>query len=131
MEYIPNKNHKSLESEVDESDEDIEGNDHAYEKEVKILFCLYQLHNIESPSVSPAQVLNKALAEGQNPVSLTTEPSGEVLAFLKDFSYGIFHFGNATREIPITRSQYIHDSLKCFDNTFARSTTYIPHNFID
>ena len=59
MEYIPNKNHKSLEDEVDERDEDIEGNDHAYEKEVKILFCLYQLHNIESPSASLAQVLIK------------------------------------------------------------------------
>ena len=131
MEYIPNKNHKSLESEVDESDEDIEGNDHTYEKEVKILFCLYQLHNIEGPSVSPAKVLNKALAEGQNPVSLTTEPSGEVLAFLKDFPYGIFYFGNTTRELPITRSQYIHNNLKRFDNTFARSATYIFHNFID
>ena len=131
MEYIPNKNHKSLEDEVDERDEDIEGNDHAYEKELKILFCLYQLHNMESPSVSPAQVLNKALAEGQNPVSLTSKPSGELLVFLKDFPFGIFHFGNATREMPITRSQYIHDSLKCFDNTFVRSTAYILHNFID
>ena len=131
MEYIPNKNHKSLEGEVDESDEDIEGNDHAYEKEVKILFCLYQLQNMESPSVSPAQVLNKALAEGQNPISLTSKPSRELLVFLKDFPFGIFHFGNATREMPITRSQYIHDSLKCFDNTFVRSTAYILHNFID
>ena len=37
------QNRKRVEGEIDDSDEDIEGYDHAYEKRCKILCCLYQL----------------------------------------------------------------------------------------
>ena len=59
-----------------------------------VLPNLTVLHNIENPSVSPAQVLNIAPGERQIPVSFTTEPNCEALAFPKYFPYGRFHFGN-------------------------------------
>ena len=126
---LTDENHKHVEGEIVDSDEDIEGNDHAYEKEVRdsVLLLPTVLHNTEGPSVSPAQVLNKAPGEGQIPVSFITEPIPEALAFPKDFPYGQFHFGNTTREMPITPSQYIHAHLKCFDNRFAESPIYIFH----
>ena len=85
------------------------------------------LHNIEGLSVSPAQVLNIAPDEGQISFSYTTEPNWEALAFPKDFPYERFHFGNTTREVPITPSQYVHACLKCFDNRFAKNPIYIFH----
>ena len=85
------------------------------------------LHNIEGPSVFTAQVLNIAPGEGQIPVSFTTESNWEALAFPKDFPYGRFHFGDTTREMPITPSQYIRARLKCFDNRFPKNPIYIFH----
>ena len=74
---LTDENHKHVEGEMDDSDEDTEGNDYAYEKEVQdsVLPLPTVLHNIEDPSVSPAQVFNIAPGEGQIPVSFTTEPS--------------------------------------------------------
>ena len=84
---LTDENHKHVEGEIDDSDEDIEGNDHAYEKEVRdsVLLLPTVLHTTEGPSVSPTQVLNKAPGEGQIPVSFTTEPIWEALAFQKIF----------------------------------------------
>ena len=87
------------------------------------------LDNIEGASVSPAQVLNEAPGEGQIPVSFTTEPNWEALAYPKDFSYGRFHFGDTTREVPITPSQYVHARLKCFDNRSAKNPIYVFYAF--
>ena len=74
---LTDENHRHVEGEIDDSDEDTEGNDHAYEKEVQdsVLPLPTVLHNIEDPSVSPAQVLNIAPGEGQIPVSFITELS--------------------------------------------------------
>ena len=123
---LTDENHRHVEGEIDDSDEDTEGNDHAYEKEVQdsVLPLPTVLHNIEDPSVSPAQVLNIAPGEGQIPVSFTTEPYWEAFPFPKYFLYGRFHFGNAAREVPIT-SQNIHAHLECFDNKFGRNPIYI------
>ena len=85
------------------------------------------LHNIEGPSVFTAQVLNIAPGEGQIPVSFTTESNREASAFPKGFPYGRFHFGDTTREMPITLSQYIRACLKCFDNRFPKNPIYIFH----
>ena len=86
---------------------------------------LIVLHNIESPSVSPAQVFNVAPGGGEIPVSFTTEPNWEALAFPKYFPYGRFHFVDTTREVPTTPSQYINARLKWFDNRFAKNLIYI------
>ena len=127
--FLTDKNHKRVEGEIDDSDEDIEGNYHAYKKEVQdsVLSLPTVLHNIEDPSVSPVQVLNIAPGEGQISDLFTTEPNWEVLAFQKDFPCGRFHFGDTTREVPITPSQYIHACLKCFDKRFAKNPIYIFH----
>ena len=84
---LTDENHRHVEGEIDDSDEDTEGNDHAYEKEVQdsVLPLPTVLHNIEDPSVSPAQVLNIAPGEGQIPVSFTTEPYWEAFPFQNIF----------------------------------------------
>ena len=122
---LTDQNHKCVEGEIDDNDEEIEENDHAYEKEVEdsVLPLPTVLLNIEGPS-SPAQVLNIAPGEGQITVTFTTEPYWEALAFPKDFPYGRFHFGDNTREVPTTPSQYIHARLKCFDNRFSKNPIY-------
>ena len=126
---LTDKNHKRVEGEIDNSDEDIEGNDHAYKKEVQdsVLSLPTVLHNIEDTSISPVLVLNIAPGEGKIPDSFTTEPNWEELAFQKDFPYGSFRFGDTTREVPITPSQYIHACLKYFDKRFAKNPIYIFH----
>ena len=89
---LTDENRKDVEGEIDDSDEDIEGNDHAYENEVQdsVLLLLTVLHSIEGPSVFPAQFLNIAPGEGQIPVSFATEPNWEALAFPKDFLFEDF-----------------------------------------
>ena len=113
---LTDKNHKHVEGGIGDSDENTEGNDHACEKEVQdsVLPLPTVLHNIEGPSVSPAQVLNIAPGESQIPDSFTTKPNWEPLAFPKDFHYRRFSFGDTTREVPIASSQYIYACLKCF-----------------
>ena len=49
---------------------------------------------------SPSEIVNIAPGEGQIPVSFTSEPNWEGLAFPKDYSTGKNHF-NEEREIPI------------------------------
>ena len=89
---LTDENRKRVEGEIDDSDEDIEGNDHAYENEVQdfVLLLLTVLHSIEGPSVFPAQFLNIAPGEGQIPVSFATEPNWEALTFPKDFLFEDF-----------------------------------------
>ena len=89
---LTDENCKHVEGETDDSDEDIEENNHAYENEVQdsVLLLLTVLHSIEGPSVFPAQFLNIAPGESQIPVSFATEPNWEALAFLKDFLFEDF-----------------------------------------
>ena len=56
---------------------------------------------------SPNEIVNIAPGEGQIPVSFTSEPNWEALAFPKYYSTGKNHF-NERREIPITPSKYVH-----------------------
>ena len=103
---LTDQNHKRVEGEIDDSDKDIEGNDHVFEKGVQDSVQLLPTvsHNIESP----AQVLNVAPGECQIPDPFTTDPNCEALAYLEGFPLGKFHFGDTTSEVPITPSQYIH-----------------------
>ena len=57
------------------------------------------LHNIEGPSVYPAQVPNISPGEAQIPVSFATERNCEALAFPKNFPYGRFCFRDIAREV--------------------------------
>ena len=71
-------------------------------------------------------IVNIAPGEGEIPVSFTSEPNWEALAFPKDYSTGRNHF-NEEREIPITPSKYVHTRLKCCDDRFASNPQYIFH----
>ena len=73
------------------------------------------LHEKDGPSISANQVLNIAPGEGQIPVSFTTEPKWEALAFPKDFPHGRGHYSDETREVSNSIS-YARAQLKCFDN---------------
>ena len=64
---------ESNNSDQTDSDDDIEGNDKFKEKELK-------------ESSSPSEIVNIAPGEGQIPVSFTSEPNWEALAFPKDYS---------------------------------------------
>ena len=75
---------------------------------------------------SPNEIVNVAPGEGQIPVSFTSEPNWEALAFPKDYSIRRNHF-NEEREISITHSKYVHTSLKSCDDRFASNPQYIFH----
>ena len=75
---------------------------------------------------SPNEIVNIAPGEGQIPVSFTSEPNSEALAFPKDYSARRNHF-NEEREIPITPSKYVHARLKCCDDRFASNPQNIFH----
>ena len=46
------------------------------------------LHNVDGPNISPSGIVNIAPRAGQIPISFTSEPNYEALAFPKDFSLG-------------------------------------------
>ena len=71
-------------------------------------------------------IVNIAPGEDEIPVSFTSEPNWEALAFPKDYSTGRNHF-NEEREIPITPSKYVHARPKCWDDRFASNSQYIFH----
>lgn len=73
-----------------DSDEEIEGNNIAFEKEKQDTTVPHPtvLHNINGTNVEAGEVLNLAPAEGQIPVSFTSEPDWEALAFVKEFPLG-------------------------------------------
>ena len=108
------------------SDDEIEGNDHAYEREKRKTHIEYPtvMHDIDGPNISAEEVLNIAPCENQIPTSSRTEPNWEPLAFPKHYSTGEFHF-NVPRKVKITPSKYIHARLKCCDDRFASDPQYI------
>ena len=125
---LTDRNAKFQNDDETDSDDEIDGNDHVHENEKKKSSIPYPtvLHNIDGPNISPDQVVNIAPGEGQIPVSVTSEPDWEALAFPKDYSTGKYHF-NEERDVPITPSKYIHARLKCCDDRFASNPQYIFH----
>ena len=52
------------------------------------------------PNISPSEIVNIAPGEGQIPVSFTSEPNWEALAFHKDYSTGRNHFNPLLPNVP-------------------------------
>ena len=106
----------------------IEGNDKFKERELKESSSHFStvMYNGDGPNISPSEIVNIAPGQGQIPVSFTSEPNWEALAFPKDYSTGTNHF-NQEREIPITPSKYVHARLKCCDDRFASNPQNIFH----
>ena len=84
------------------------------------------MYNVDGPNISPNEIVNITPGKGQIPVSFTSEPNWEALAFPKDYAAAIHHF-NEEREIPITPSKYVHARLKCCDDRFASNPQNIFH----
>ena len=84
------------------------------------------MYIVDGPNTSPIEIINIAPGEVQIPVSFTSEPHKEALAFPQDYSTGRNHF-NEERGIPITLSKYVHAKLKCCDDRFAANPQYIFH----
>ena len=123
---LTNENAKPDKPDIIDSDEEIEGNNTALEKEKIDNACPFPtaLHNVNGSTVNQGDVLNIAPGEGQIPVSFTQEPDWEPLAFVKEFPYGKGHF-NEKRRVKITPSQYVHARLKCADDRFASNARYV------
>ena len=100
-----------------DSDDDIEGNDKFKERELKESSSSFPtaMYNVDGPNISPSEIVNIAPGKGQIPVSFTSEPNWETLAFPKDYCTVRNHF-NEEREIPIAPSKYVHARLKCCDD---------------
>ena len=109
-----------------DSDDNIEGNDHIKEKEMKMSSVPHPtvMHNIDGPNISAGDIVNIAPGENQIPVSCTSEPDWEGLSFVKNYSTGENHY-NQERKVHITPSKYIHSRLKCCDDRFASNPQYI------
>ena len=73
---LTDENAKPQNDETD-SDDEIEGNDHAYEKEKRMSSVPFPtaLHNVDGPNISADEIVNIAPGEGQIPVSFTSEPN--------------------------------------------------------
>ena len=84
------------------------------------------MYSVDGPSIALSEIVDIAPGEGQIPVSFTSEPNWEALAFPKYYSTGSNHI-NKEREIPITPSKYLHTRLKCCDDRFAANPQYIFH----
>ena len=125
-ELLTNENAKPDTADLIDSDEEIERNDHTLERESRESNVPHPtvLHNENGTNVSSGEVLNVAPGEGQIPVSFSSEPDWEALAFIKEFSLGRYHF-NEERPVRITPSQYVHTRLKCADDRFAQNPQYI------
>ena len=121
---------ESNNSDQTDSDDDIEGNDKFRERELNESSPPFPtaMYNVDGPNIYPSEIVNLAPGEGQIPVSFTSEPNWEALAFPKDYSTGRNHF-NKEREIPITPSKYVHARLKCCDDRFAPNPQYKFHAF--
>ena len=111
-----------------DSDCDTEDNDKLKERKMKLssLPVLAVMHNINGPNISASEIVNITPEEGQIPVSFTSEPNREALAFPKEYSTGINHF-NEDSDNLITPSKYVHARLKCCDDRFASNSQYIFH----
>ena len=111
-----------------DSDDHIEGINKLKEREMKMSSMPFPtvMHNIDGPNISSSEIVSIALGEGQIPVSFTSEPNWEALAFPKEYSTGIYNV-NQDRDNPITLPKYVHARLKCCDDRFASNSQYIFH----
>lgn len=99
-------------NEVMDFDEEIEGKDHAKEEQMRRKssgLTPTVTHNVHGPNISSSDVLNLAPGQNQIPVSFTSKPNWEALAFPKDFSTAVNRFGQA-RDVRITPVRYAHAS---------------------
>lgn len=71
-----------LDNEVILSVEEIEDNDHVKEEQMVNSFPTV-MHNVHGPNISSADTVNLTTGESQIPVSFTSEPNWEALAFPK------------------------------------------------
>ena len=73
---LTNENAKHDKADIIDSDEQIEGNDSAVQKEQRksVFPCPTLLHDNNGTSVRPSEVVNIAPIENQIPVSFTEEP---------------------------------------------------------
>merc|ERR1712142_1374128 len=78
----------------------------------------------DGPRITSDQIVEIAPGEGQIPISYSTEPNWEPLAFVKHFSEGKFGY-NYQREKYISPTKYIHSRLKSCDDRFASDPQYI------
>ena len=71
-----------------DSDDDIEGNDKFKERELKESSSSFPtaIDDVDGPNMSPSEIVNIAPGKGQIPVSFTSEPNWETLAFPKDIA---------------------------------------------
>ena len=111
-----------------DSDDDIDGDNKLKERKMKMSSLPFPtvMHNIEGPYISSREIVNIALGEGEIPISFTSEPNWEALAFPKEYSTGINHF-NENKDNLITPLKYVHARLKCCDDRFVSSSQYIFH----
>ena len=84
------------------------------------------MYNVDGPDISPNKIVTIAPGEDQIPVSFTSGPNWETLAFPKDYSTGRNHF-NEERETPMTPSKYVHTRPKCCDDRFSSNPQNIFH----
>ena len=84
------------------------------------------MYNIDGTNLSSSEVVNIAPGEGQIPVSFTSEPNWEVLAFPKDYSTQRNQYIQE-RQITIAHSKYLYTRLKYCDEIFAANPQYIFH----
>ena len=85
------------------------------------------LHHKHGPNISAEKIVNIAPGEGRIPVSFTSEPDWEALAFPREYSTGKNHY-NEERKRYITPSKYVHCRLKCSDGRFAENSQYLFHS---
>ena len=115
----------STNDEMMDGDEDIEGNEHYQEKEQRSSNPQpTAMHNVNGPNIDFNDTFNIAPGEGQTPVSNSSEPDCEALAFPSLFLTGKFHY-NYNQLIIITPSKYVHLRLKHCDKWYAENAEYI------
>ena len=127
-ELLTDEKAKSKTVEETDSEEDVGSSNNTTENQSKMssIPCPTVLHEIDRPSVSQNQIINVALGEGNIPVSFSSEPNREALAFPEEYATGKNHF-NEARAVPITPTKCVHTRLKCCNDRFASNIQYIFH----
>ena len=91
---MTDKNAQESNNKVQTDSDDDEGNGKFKERELKESSSHFPavMYNGDGPDISPSEIVNIAPGQGQIPVSFTSEPNWEVLAFPKGYSTGRNHF---------------------------------------
>ena len=83
-----------------DSDDEIEGNDHAYEKEKRLSSVPFPTALQKGPNSSTDEIVN--IAPGEGP--FTSESNWEALEFPKDYSTGKNHFNEYRKFLLLLQS---------------------------